>query len=76
MSDSNNRQRDIATFRVLGIFFAIMGALVLLAVYETIGNTPAMVVNLVSGLTLGAVGLGMIRVSSRMSRRDGDGPAD
>jgi len=74
MTDKNQqyRERDIATLRVLGTFFAIMGALVLVAVYETIGNTPAMIVNILSGVVLGAVGIGMITISKRMSHRDAD----
>lgn len=63
-----NRQRDIATLRVLGIFFFVMGMLVLVAVYEAIGNTPAMIVNVLSGLTLGTIGTGMILISRRMAR--------
>lgn len=68
--ERENRQRDIATLRVLGIFFSVMGALVLIALYETLGNTPAMIVNIFSGAALEAVGIGMITISKRMSRRD------
>jgi small neutral amino acid transporter SnatA (MarC family) len=73
MSERDNRQRDIATLRVLGTFFSIMGALVLIAIYETIGNRPAMIVNVLSGLALVAVGIAMIQISRRMSRSDDDG---
>jgi len=71
MNDQENsfRERDIMTLRVMGSFFSIMGSLVLIATYKTIGNTPAMVVNICSGLALLAVGLGMIQVSRRMRRR-------
>jgi small neutral amino acid transporter SnatA (MarC family) len=68
--ERENRQRDIATLRVLGIFFSVMGGLVLIAIYETLGNTPAMIVNILSGVALAAVGIGMITISKRMSRRD------
>jgi small neutral amino acid transporter SnatA (MarC family) len=68
--ERENRQRDIATFRVLGIFFSVMGGLVLIAISETLGNTPAMIVNILSGVALAAVGIGMITISKRMSRRD------
>ena len=62
------RERDAATLRVLGIFFSIMGGLVLIATYEAIGNTPAVVVSIVSGLVLLAVGLGMMRVSQNLRK--------
>jgi hypothetical protein len=65
---NSNRERDISTLRVLGAFFAVMGGLVLLATYEAIGNTPAVVVNVCCGLVLSAVGLGMLIVANRLSR--------
>lgn len=65
---NQNQQRDIATLRVLGIFFSIMGVLVLVATYEAIGNTPAVVVSVCSGAALLAVGLGMMYVSRRMAK--------
>ncbi len=74
MNEKHNRfrQRDVATLRVLGIFFCIMGGLVLVASYEAIGNLPALIVNLCSGLAIGAVGVGMIMIASRMRRNDGN----
>ena len=69
---SNNRQRDIATLKVLGIFFSIMGGLVLIGTYEAVGNSAAMIVSVCSGLTLLAIGLGMWFVSCRMAATSGD----
>ena len=68
--ERDNRQREIATLRVLGIFFSIMGALVLISIYETIGNRPAMIVTILSGFALGVVGFAMIQISRRMARTD------
>lgn len=62
------RTRDVTTLKVLGGFFAIMGTLVLIATYETIGNPPAMIVNVVSGIVLLGVGVGMLFTSRRMNR--------
>ena len=64
---NQNRARDAATLRILGIFFTIMGALVTVATYEAIGNTPAVVVSICSGCVLLAVGLGMIFTSIAIS---------
>ena len=63
-----NRERDVATLRVLGIFFSVMGALVLVASYKAIGNTPALVVNVISALILVVVGGGMLWASRRLAR--------
>jgi len=66
--DREYRGRDVATLRVLGIFFTVMGALVLVATYETLDNRPALIVNVTCGVVLAAVGIGMILVSRRLSR--------
>lgn len=60
-----HRDRDVATLRVLGIFFTVMGALVLIATYETLDNRPALIVNIVCGLVLATVGTGMLQLSRR-----------
>ena len=70
MSDHDIREREISTLRVLGIFFSIMGVLVLVSTYEAIGNRPAMVVTILSGLALGIVGVTMILISRRLARTD------
>ena len=58
-------QRDADTLRVLGIFFSIMGALVLVGTFWAIGKLAAVVVSLLSGGTLLAIGLGMWRYANR-----------
>ena len=68
-NQNENRQRDVETLRVLGIFFSVMGLLVLIATYEAIGNTAAVVVSVCSGLVLLTVGTGAMLVSRRMSRQ-------
>jgi hypothetical protein len=70
MSDREGREREIATLRVLGIFFSIMGVLVLVSMYETMDNRPALIVTIISGIVLGSVGLAMIQISRRLARTD------
>ena len=68
-SQTDNRERDIATFKVLGIFFAIMGVLVLVASYQAWGNMPAFIVNVCSAFVLLFVGTGSLWISRRLARR-------
>ena len=65
---TESQERDVATLRVLGIFFLIMGGLVLVASYQAIGNTPALVVNVCSAVVLLSVGAGMKWVSKRIAK--------
>lgn len=58
-------QRDADTLRVLGIFFSIMGALVLAGTFWAIGKLAAVIVSLLSGGILLAIGLGMWRYANR-----------
>ena len=62
-----SRQRDILTLRILGSFFLVMGLLVLVAIYEAIGNSRALVVTICSGVVLALIGLAMLFFSSRIS---------
>ena len=66
-ASNESTQRDSATLRILGIFFTILGVLVLIASFWTLNETKALVVNLVSGSVLVCVGTGMIIVSRRMA---------
>ena len=71
MNDSSNEiaERDVATLRVLGIFFSIMGVLVLIGTFEAVGKTAAVIVSICSGMTLLTIGLCMWRVSQRWSKK-------
>ena len=60
------QQRDADTLRVLGIFFTIMGALVMLGTIWAIGKMSAVIVSLVSGGILLAIGLGTCRYANRI----------
>lgn len=60
------QQRDADTLRVLGIFFSIMGALVLVGTFWALGKMAAVIVSLLSGGILLAIGLGMWRYAARM----------
>ena len=62
----NRKKRDAATLRVLGIFFAIMGVLVLFGTFGALGKTSAVVVSLGSGLVLLSIGIVMWIVARRM----------
>lgn len=64
-SQEKNLARDADTKRVLGVFFGLMGFLVLLGTFGSIGHPPAIVVSICSGLVLLAIGLGMFRSGIR-----------
>ncbi len=63
------RQRDAASYLMLGAFFAVMGSLVLVGTFWTLERPHAMVVNLVAGLLLLAIGLAMLALGVRARRR-------
>ena len=69
MDQTDYRQRDAASFLMLGTFFAVMGSLVLVGTFWTLERMHAMVVNLVAGLLLLAIGLGMLALGARARRR-------
>ena len=66
---SDIQQRDADTLRVLGIFFSIMGVLVLIGTIWAVGKASAVVVSLVSGGVLLGIGLGTWRYAVRMHQR-------
>lgn len=61
--------RDAITLKILGIFFLIIGLLVLVGTFWAIGNYRAVVVNLVSGFVLLVVGGIMGGIASRLKNR-------
>ena len=66
--ESEGQQRDGQTLVVLGIFFAVMGVLVLIGTFGAVGKTSAVVVSVSSGLVLLFIGLGMSWFGRRLSR--------
>lgn len=66
--DADMQQRDADTLKVLGFFFSILGALVLVGTFWAIGKTAAILVSLASGGILLAIGLGMWRYASRLKQ--------
>lgn len=64
---AKEKQRDVATLRILGLFFLTLGSLVLVATAWTLDSPRAAIVNLVSGGTIAGVGLLMRFVASRLS---------
>lgn len=66
--DTSPENRDAVTLRILGGFFLVMGALVLLATCWTLGNFRALIVNSASGLILIGVGVGMVCIAQRLGR--------
>lgn len=74
---NTDRQRDASSLFVLGLFFTVLGVLVLIGTVWTRKDMHAAVVNASSGLVLVAVGIGTIGIGRRMARRKGnDGPSD
>ncbi len=59
-------QREATSLRMLGFFFIILGALVLLGTCWTLDNFRASVVNVCSGSVLAMIGGGMIYISRRL----------
>jgi len=65
MKESNS-SRDATSLKILGTFFVILGLLVLVGIFWTLGDRRAIVVNAASGLTLLAVGGVMHRVAASL----------
>jgi hypothetical protein len=65
-SSASPPQREATSLRMLGRFFVMLGALVLLATCWTLDNFRASVVNICSGCTLAIVGAVMISISRRL----------
>jgi hypothetical protein len=62
--------RDASSLRVLGVFFAILGGIVLIATFFALAQPRAAFVNAISGLVLSGVGFGMFRIAERLERRE------
>ncbi|MBX3415865.1 MAG: hypothetical protein KF708_24495 [Pirellulales bacterium] len=62
------RRRDAGTLSVLGIFFCVLGVLVVIGTYWTLGHTHAMIVNLGAGLATLGVGLLMLWIGARLRK--------
>ncbi len=75
MDQTDYRQRDAASFLMLGTFFAVMGSLVLVGTFWTLERMHAMVVNLAAGSILLGIGLGMLALGARARRRALDNPS-
>ncbi len=57
---AEQRERDAISLRMLGAFFSVLAALVLVGTFWTVGRWHAMVVNLGAGVMLLVVGLAML----------------
>ncbi len=64
------RERDAATLKILGFFFAVLGVLVLVGSYWSLENPRALIVNLASGAVLTLIGIGMIIYVRRKSDKN------
>lgn len=61
MSESlESRRRDALSLLLVGGFFALLAVLVLIGTWWTLEKPRAAAVNVVSGLVLLAIGLGMV----------------
>jgi hypothetical protein len=67
--EDERQQREYTPFFLLGGFFVVMGALVLIGTLWTFGRAHAMIVNFVAGLTLTAIGCGMLTFGLHLRRR-------
>jgi len=68
-SETNeHRERDATSLKILGSFFTVLSTLVLLGTFWTLDDFRAVIVNLVCGSVLLAVGLGMIAIGRRIAR--------
>ncbi len=65
LDKTSHRERDAASLKILGFFFTVLGILVLIGTLWSLGDTRAMVVNIVSGAVLLVVGLGMMLLTRR-----------
>lgn len=65
-------ERDAATLKILGFFFAILGSLVLVGSYWSLENPRALIVNLASGTLLTIIGLGLMAFVRRSKRKRND----
>lgn len=71
MSDarqSDLRERDAASMKLLGGFFCVLAVLVLIGSYWSMGRPHAMVVNLGAGGLMLLVGLAMLWMGVRLRR--------
>ena len=67
--DQTQNDRDAVTLKILGIFFVVIGVLVLLGTFWALGNFKAVVVNLASGVILATVGAIMTVIAKQIKRR-------
>ena len=65
-SPHKSSKRDSVTLRILGVFFTLLGGLVLIATLWTLEDPRATVVNIGSGLMLILVGVVMIATAGRL----------
>jgi hypothetical protein len=57
------------TFFLLGGFFAVMAVLVLVGTWWAVGRYHAMIINLVAGILLLVIGVGMISYGFYLRRK-------
>jgi len=70
LDQTDHRERDAASLRILGFFFAVLGSLVLIGTFWSLDNFRAVTINLASGAVLMFVGLGMIYLARRKPDKD------
>jgi len=72
LDQTDHHERDAASLRILGFFFAVLGSLVLVGTFWSLDNTRAVMVNLASGSVLTFIGLGMMYFVRRSRNRNAD----
>lgn len=68
-SQNENRSRDASSLLLLGTFFTVLACLVLLGTFWTLDRPRPMVVNLIAGGLLLAIGLATLYGGRRLQRR-------
>lgn len=68
------RQRDALSLLMVGGFFALLALLVLVGTWWTLERPRAAAVNVVAGMLLLGIGLGMMAAGRRLRKPSGAGP--
>ena len=63
------KNRDASSLKILGFFFTILAVQILIGTFWSLDDYRAVVVNLICGAVLLAVGIGMIVVCRRVTNQ-------
>ncbi len=69
MDTTDHGERDVASIKILGFFFTVLGLLVLVGTFATLDNPRGAIVNAISGLVLATIGAAMLLWAKRARKR-------